>query len=267
VLRRKRCEPKVSTMKFYKNDLTDSQWEVIKTVLAEERKRQHDLRLICNLLLYLLRTGCQWRELPDRGVCWEVVYYYFRKWQASGVIEQLHEHLYTASRKKKKRPAKPTAAVMDSQSVKTVLAQEAVGYDAGKKVKGRKRHLLVDTQGWLLSVHVSGAEETDRKGAKQVLGEADSLQLSKLEIIYADGGYSGKLEQELAKEYDVEICIIKKQQKQGFKVLPKRWVVERTFAWLDKCRRLSKDYERLTSTSEAFIRLAMCRLMLNYTQI
>jgi transposase len=109
-----------------------------------------------------------------------------------------------------------------------------VGYDAGRKVKGRKRHLLVDTQGWLLSVHVSGARETDRKEAKQVLQEADTLQLSKLEIIYADGGYRGKLEQELAKEHGMEICIIKNQQKQGFQVLPKRWVVERTFAWLDK---------------------------------
>ncbi len=251
-------------MKFYPNDLTDPQWDVIKSILAEERKRQHDLRLVCNLLLYLLRTGCHWRELPDRGVGWQVVYYYFRKWQATGVIEQLHQHLYELSRKRKKRRAKPSAAVLDSQSVKTALASEAVGYDAGKKVKGRKRHLLVDTQGWLLATRVSGADETDRKGAKALLGQADPLQLSRLEVIYADGGYRGKLQQEVREEHGFEIIVIKKEEKGGFKVLPKRWVVERTFAWIDKCRRLSKDYERLASTSEAFILLAMCKLMLNY---
>jgi len=253
-------------MKFYRNDLTDSQWIIIKEVLADKRKRQHDLRLVCNLLLYLLRTGCQWRELPDRGMGWEVVYYYFRKWEATGVVEQLHQHLYEQSRQQKKRHIKPTAAVLDSQSVKTALANETVGYDAGKKVKGRKRHLLVDTQGWLLGTRVSGADETDRKGAKALLGQADTLQLSKLEVIYADGGYRGKLQQEVKEEYGFEIIIIKKIEKGSFKVLPKRWIVERTFAWIDKCRRLSKDYERLASTSEAFILLAMCRLMLNYIE-
>lgn len=101
MLRRERCEPKLSTMKFYLNDLTDSQWDVIKAVLAQERERRHDLRLICNLLLYLLRTGCRWRESPDRGVRWEAVYYYFRKWQATGVIEQLHQHLYEESKEDK----------------------------------------------------------------------------------------------------------------------------------------------------------------------
>ena len=125
----------------YKTDLTDSQWILIEALLRETRKREHNLRLICNLLFYLLKTGCQWRELPHRGIKWQVVYYYFRKWQAIGVVEQLHELLYARSRQNRKRNGFPTAAVLDSQSVKTELATQAVGYDAGKKVKGRKRHL------------------------------------------------------------------------------------------------------------------------------
>jgi putative transposase len=248
----------------YKTDLTDSQWVIIEQILAEKRKRQHSLRLICNLLFYLLKTGCQWRELPKRGVSWQVVYYYFRKWQAVGVIEQLHELLYSQSRKKRKCAVFATAAVLDSQSVKTAIATEAVGYDAGKKVNGRKRHLLVDTQGMVLAVRVSSAAETDRQGAEAVFSTADKLQLSKLKMVYADGGYRGKLITQVKKQFGITLSIIKKKAKAGFKVLPKRWVVERTFAWLTKCRRLSKDYERLTTTSEALILLAMCRLMLNH---
>ena len=248
----------------YKTDLTDSQWIILEKIIAEKRKRQHSLRLICNLLFYLLKTGCQWRELPHRGVSWQVVYYYFRKWQALGIVEQLHEALYSQSRKQRKRAVFASAAILDSQSVKTALATDAVGYDAGKKVKGRKRHLLVDTQGWLLAVQVSSAAETDRQGAIAVLENADRLQLSQLKQVYADGGYRGKLISQVKKQFGIKLSIVKKKAKQGFKVLPKRWVVERTFAWLTKCRRLSKDYERLTKTSEAFILLAMCRLMLNH---
>lgn len=248
----------------YTSDLTDSQWVIIEKVIAEKRKRQYSLRLVCNLLFYLLKTGCQWRELPHRGVKWQVVYYYFRKWQQQGIIEQLNELLYARSRQKSKRSYFPTAAVLDSQSVKTALATEAAGYDAGKKIKGRKRHLLVDTQGLVLALRVSGADETDRTGAEEVFRKADKLQLSMLKLVYADGGYRGKLITQVKKQFGITLSIVKKKAKQGFKVLPKRWVVERTFAWLTKCRRLSKDYERLTTTSEAFILLAMCRIMLNH---
>lgn len=251
-------------MDLYKTDLTDSQWVIIEQILAEKRKRQHNLRLICNLLFYLLKTGCQWRELPRRGVSWQVVYYYFRKWQALGIVEQLHELLYARMRQRRKRNNLPTAAVLDSQSVKTALATEAVGYDAGKKVRGRKRHLLVDTQGLVLAVSVSSAAETDRRGAEEVFRKADKLQLSKLKLVYADGGYRGKLISQVKKQFGIKLSIVKKKAKAGFRVLPKRWVIERTFAWLTKCRRLSKDYERLTTTSEALILLAMCRLMLNH---
>jgi putative transposase len=247
----------------YSTDLTDSQWVIIERILAEKRKRQHSLRLICNLLFYLLKTGCQWRELPERGVKWQLVYYYFRKWQAVGVVEQLHELLYTQSRQRRKRDRFPTAAVLDSQSVKTALATNAVGYDAGKKVKGRKRHLLVDTQGLVLAVRVSSAAEADRQGAEAVFRKVDKLQISNLKIVYADGGYRGKLISQVKEQFGIKLSIVKKKAQVGFKVLPKRWVVERTFAWLTKCRRLSKDYERLTTTSEAFILLAMCRLMIN----
>jgi putative transposase len=247
----------------YKSDLTDTQWVIIEKVISEKRKRQHSLRLVFDLVFYLLKTGCQWRELPRRGVKWQLVYYYFRKWQDRGIIEQLNELLYARSRQRSKRRYFPTAAVLDSQSVKTALATEAVGYDAGKKIKGRKRHLLVDTQGLVLAVRVSGADETDRAGAEQVFKKADKLQLSQLKLVYADGGYRGKLINQIKKQFGITLSIVKKKAKAGFKVLPKRWVVERTFAWLTKCRRLSKDYERLTTTSEAFILLAMSRLMLN----
>ncbi|KAA9327306.1 IS5 family transposase [Adhaeribacter soli] len=248
----------------YSTDLTDSQWYIIEQVTFEKRKRQHSMRLICNLLFYLLKTGCQWRELPERGIKWQVVYYYFRKWQALGVVEQLHELLYKQNRQRSKRNSFPTAAVLDSQSVKTALATDAVGYDAGKKVKGRKRHLLVDTQGYVLAVRVSSAAATDRQAAQEVIRKADKLQIYKLKLVYADGGYRGKLINQVKKQFGIQLNIVKKKAKAGFKVLPRRWVVERAFAWLAKCRRLSIDYERLTATSEAFILLAMYRLMLNH---
>ncbi len=250
-------------MAYDHTDLTDSQWEVIEKVLNQERKRQHSLRQVCNLLLYLLRTGCQWRQLPERGVSWNVVYYYFRKWQENGVIEQLHELLYSQVRKDKNRPEMPSAAVIDSQSVKTALAQECVGYDAGKKVKGRKRHLLVDTQGLVISVKVTSASMTDRKGACELLKQTDPVKCRRLERIFADQGYTGKLKEWIKKKMGIELEVVKKQQRGIFQVLPKRWIVERNFAWLGNFRRLSKDYERLIQVSESFILLAMCQLMLN----
>ncbi len=264
ISRKKWCEPKVFTMDCYQTDLTDSQWVIIKQILAENRKRMHSLRLVCNLLFYLLKTGCQWRELPQRGVKWQVVYYYFRKWQALGVVEQLHEWLYQQTRQQRGRSAFPTVAVIDSQSIKTALASQATGYDAAKQVKGRKRHLLVDMQGLVLAVRVSSAAETDRQGAQTLLAKADWLPLSRLKLVYADGGYRGQLVNQVKKQFNLELSIVKRKANTGFKLLPKRWVVERTFAWLTKCRRLNKDYERLTATSETFILLAMCRFMLNY---
>lgn len=250
-------------MAYYHTDLTDSQWKVIEKALDEKRKRQHSLRLICNLLFYLLKTGCQWRQLPERGVKWQVVYYYFQKWQKNGVIEQLHEFLYTEVRRVKGRSDTPTAAILDSQSVKTALAEECVGYDAGKKIKGRKRHLLVDTLGLVIGVQVSSAAMTDRKGACYLLEQTDQLKRSRISKIFADAGYSGKLIDWVKQEFGIKLEVVKKKQKHSFEVLRKRWIVERTFAWLTKFRRLSKDYERLTSSSQSFILLAMCRLMIN----
>lgn len=250
-------------MAYHHTDLTDSQWEVIEKVLDQKRKRQHSLRQVCNLLLYLLSTGCQWRQLPERGVGWGVVYYYFRKWQRNGVVEQLHELLYAQVRKSRDRPGTPSAAVIDSQSVKTALAQECVGYDAGKKVKGRKRHLLVDTQGLVISVKVTSASMTDRGGACELLRHTDPLKRARLRRVYADQGYSGKLREWTKKKLGIELEVVRRQQRGVFQVLPKRWIVERTFAWLVNFRRLAKDYERLTEVSETFILLAMSRLMLN----
>ena len=191
------------------------------------------------------------------------MYYYFRKWQENGVIEQLHELLYTQVRKSRNRSEMPSAALIDSQSVKTALAQECVGYDAGKKVKGRKRHLLVNTQGLVISVKVTSASLTDRKGACELLKQTDPVKSRRLERIYADQGYTGKLKQWIKKKLGIEPEVVKKQQRGIFQVLPKRWIVERNFAWLGNFRRLSKINDSLTQVSESFILLAVCQLMLN----
>ena len=247
----------------YPSDLTAAQWRRLKPWLpapkTQGRPRTVSLREVVNALLYVLRTGCSWRSLPHDFPCWQTVYGYFRRWRREALWERIHEALRPRVRRRAGREATPRAALLDSPSVKTTEGAGPRGYDAGKQGKGRKRHIVVDTLGLLLAVVVHTADIQDRDGARLVLARLAD-RFPRLRVIWADGGYQGpKLGAWLARQApDWVLDIVPRPTTApGFQVLPRRWVVERTFAWLGRYRRLSKDYEGLPETSEAWIRLAM----------
>jgi len=221
-----------------------------------------EIRQVVNAIFYIVRSGAQWRMLPNDYPKWSSVYYYFRKWTKAGIWQQIHDRLRAKVRQKDGRHKHPTAGSIDSQSVKGTLVPGIRGYDANKKVNGRKRHLLVDTLGLVLKAKVTTANVADRDGARLLL--KDPLRSSKcLRKIWVDGAYRGKLLDWVAERFKFRLAVVPKPKAQsGFQVLPRRWVVERTFAWLASQRRLSKDYERLTQTSEVFIYISMMHLML-----
>ena len=255
----------------YRSDLTDREWDGIKDLIPPAmqggRPRTVDMRAVLNGIFYILRGGGAWsllpNDLPPRGT----VYDYFRRFCLDGTIERIHDRLRELVREKDGRMAEPTAAILDSQSVKTTeVGGPERGFDGGKKVRGRKRHILVDSNGLLLDVKVTAANTQDRKGARAVL-EALAARFLSLVLIWVDSGYrSAPLQKwlhQLRPTHPITLEVVKRTDDQkGFAVLPRRWVVERTFAWLGRHRRLSKDYERLPRTSEAMIRLVMIRLML-----
>ncbi len=250
----------------YPTDLSDEQWQLLQPMLPPPflvgRKREVDLREVTNAILYLLRSGCAWRYLPHDFPQWTTVYYYFSRWRDSEWFVKLNSELRSEVRRAEGRDPAPSAAIIDSQSVKTTEQGGAKGYDAGKKVNGRKRHILVDTIGLLIIVKVLAAHIQDRDGAKLLLAEVKE-RMPRLHLIWADGGYRGKIITWVATTCLWLMQVVKRNDDvQGFKVLPRRWVVERTFAWLSRNRRLSKDYERLCETSEAWIYTAMIHLML-----
>jgi putative transposase len=249
--------------RVYATDLTNAEWAILEPHLPAPkpggRPITHSRREICNAILYVVRGGCAWRLLPHDLPPWQTVYGYFRAWRRDGTWQRLHDRLRTAVRVAAGRQPQPSAAILDSQSVKTTARGGVRGYDAGKKVNGRKRHLLVDTLGLLLLVVVHAANLQDRDGAKLVCLRA-KRQYPRLRLIWADGGYRGQLVRWVATLCHWTLAIVK-QHGTGFQVLPKRWIVERTFAWLLRFRRLSKDYEFLTETSEAMIQVAMIDLM------
>jgi len=253
--------------KIYPSDLTDSQWNHIKeffeTKKGRGRPQELELRMILNAILYLLASGCQWRYLPLDYPHWQSVYYHFRKWKTSGLWKQIHATLRSEVRVKAGKHKHPTAGSLDSQSVKTTsVSGEQHGFDAGKNIKGRKRHILVDTLGLLLAVVVTAASVQDRDGARMLLNRLDGAA-KKLRKIWVDGGYRGVLLEWVKLNFRFCLEVVLRSENQiGFVVLPRRWVVERTFAWLLNHRRLSKDYERFCQTSETFIYVAMTRLML-----
>lgn len=255
--------------KTYPTDLSDVEWTHVKAYLPAPkprgRPRIHDQREILDAIFYVLRSGCAWRLMPHDFPPWQTAYYYFRYWKLKGIWHRLLKALHTAERLRAGRSPDPTAAIMDSQSVKTTEESSgSKGYDAHKNVAGRKRHLLVDTMGLLLSVFVTPASMQDRQGARCLLAGLGPLA-PRLQLIWADGAYSGEGLAEWCEAeggWHLEIVKRDKSATEGFKVSPRRWVVERTFAWLGRHRRLSKDYEREVQTSETFIEIAMIRLIL-----
>jgi putative transposase len=251
--------------KPYPSDLSDEQWSRLAPHLPVPElrgaPRRVNLREIINALLYLSRTGCQWRMLPHDLPPWETVYAYFSQWRGDGTWERLNRELRIEVRVSEGKDPEPSAAIVDSQSVKTTESSGTRGYDAGKKVNGIKRHVLVDTLGLILKVVVHTADIQDRDGARTLLTNVKGC-FPRLQKIWADGGYAGALIEWVQETCHWILEIVKRSdQAKGFEVLPHRWIVERTFGWLNRSRRLSKNYERLTTSSEAMVYLAMLPVM------
>ncbi len=280
----------------YPTDLSDAEWACLKPYLPASKKlgrgrpNVHSPRKILNAVFYLLKSGCPWRLLPRDFPPWKTVYHWFRKWRIDGTFERLNAALCERLRARLGRNPQSSTGIVDSQSAKTSgVGGEARGYDGGKKVRGRKRHLLVDTEGLVLRAKVHSAKVPDQDGIKLLLKTARE-RLPRLSHLWVDAGYQGRGKEWVEKELGLSVEVVHRTPKptpekiariwaqewakegrkidwqkllprRGFELLPRRWVVERTFSWLSQNRRMSKDYERLCATSEAFIYAAMARLI------
>jgi putative transposase len=249
----------------YPSDLSDKQWRVVSRLLPKgsgKGRRPKDPRWVLDAILYVTVTGCQWRQVPHDFPNWKTVYNTFWRWRRDGVIERVHDALREKARKAVGKKPTPTAAVIDSKSVRSAEAGEERGYDAGKKINGRKIHLAVDTLGLVLMVVVHGGHWQDHDGACFVLSRMKE-KFRRLKVVFADSAYGrNSLPEWVGKQFGwVLQTVLRPVGVKGFVVLPKRWIVERTFAWLARNRRTVRAYEKTTLSSEAFVHLAMIRIM------
>lgn len=256
--------------KAYSSNLSQAQFELIVPLIPSAkpggRPRKVEMWAVMNAILYVVVQGCKWRDIPGDLPPWSTVYTYFRNWRNDGTWIEIHDRLRSWVRAAHDRPRSPSEAIVDSQSVKTAtMVHDAVGFDKAKHTKGRKRHTAVDTLGLVLRVVVTAASVPERVGGQQVLQKVHHMgdAVSRLYLIWVDGGYSGNpfLQWTMDMFGWIIQVVLRPEQTKGFVLLKKRWVVERTFGWLNWSRRLSKDYERLPASSESMIYISMIRLM------
>jgi putative transposase len=247
-------------------ELTDSQWEGITVVLNWERKRKHDLRQVLNALLFVVRTGLQWRNLPQTFPKWTLVYYYFRRWTKDGTFETLNFYLGQLERYSNGKAGDPSLVCLDSQSVKSVpFVNQDRGLDPFKKVNGRKRHVVVDTLGLVVGVMVRGANSADTVQGCQLM-ERYCHRWTRLCKVLVDAAYQGRFTTWVQQNTRAVVEIASRPQtERGFVPIHFRWVVERTFAWFNFFRRLDKDREKTTQSAESWILLANCSVIINRT--